>query len=197
MSGFFSRIFGGKSKEGAPRGSSSGAQTDVDRLVEDTLAGIISRAQFDLNFETNAGEDDKGERQLVIEFSGDDSELLKEKEGQMIDALQLYLKRVIQHRFPDDRTNIMIDCDGYRDESNQALVELAEKLKGIALERNKAVYLRALPPKDRKVIHQHLANDDRVKSRSIGDGLYKKIKIFPIKEGGNHASDDANAEVTE
>lgn len=204
MTGFFSRIFGGKKQEGAAgrgaadRASATGPLTDVDRLVEDTLAGIIERAQFDLEFVTTAGEDDKGERQLVIEFSGEDSELLKEKEGQMIDALQLYLKRVAQHRFPDDRTNILIDCEGYRDESNQALVELAEKLKGIALERNKAVYLRALPPKDRKVIHQHLANDDRVKSRSIGDGLFKKIKIFPIKEGGNQsAAEDANAEVTE
>lgn len=197
MSGFFSRIFGGKNKDEPAQNSGGGAQTDVDRLVEDTLAGIISRAQFALDFEANSGVDDKGERQLVIEVSGDDSEILKEKEGQMIDALQLYLKRVIQHRFPDDRTNILIDCEGYRDESNQALVELAEKLKGIALERNKAVYLRALPPKDRKVIHQHLANDERVKSRSIGDGLYKKIKIFPIKEGGSQTADDANAEVIE
>jgi spoIIIJ-associated protein len=74
-----------------------------------------------------------------------------------------------------------MDCNGFRQESNQALVDLAEKLKGIALEKGKSVYFRALPPKDRKIIHQYLAGDPRVKSRSIGDGLYKKIKIYPIK----------------
>ena len=99
----------------------------------------------------------------------------------MIDSVQLFLKRVIQHHFPDDRTDVVIDCNGFIEESSKELVELAEKLKGIALEKGKSVYFRALPPKDRKVIHQYLASDDRVKSRSIGDGLYKKIKIYPAK----------------
>lgn len=104
----------------------------------------------------------------------------------MIDALQLFLKRVIQHNFPEDRTNVVIDCNGFREESSKELIELAEKLKGIALEKGKSVYFRALPPKDRKIIHQHLAADERVKSRSIGDGLYKKIKIYPVKGAAQH-----------
>ena len=49
------------------------------------------------------------------------------------------------------------------------------------MSKGKPVYFRALPPRDRKVVHQYLAEDGRVKSRSIGDGLYKKIKIFPVK----------------
>jgi len=88
---------------------------------------------------------------------------------------------VVQHNFPDDKTNILIDCDGFREESNKALIDLAEKLKGIALEKGKSVYCRALPPKDRKIVHQYLAADERVRSRSIGDGLFKKIKIYPAK----------------
>jgi len=184
MSGFFSRIFGGGKKK-------EGQLTESDQLVADTLNGIIEKGQFELTFEMSSTQDGEGEKQLVIEFAGADSEILKDKEGQMIDSIQLFLKRVLQHRFPEDRTNITIDCDGYREESNQALVDLADKLKEVALERNKAVYMRALPPKDRKVIHQYLAQDARVKSRSIGDGLFKKIKIFPIKEGGNNNEDNS------
>ena len=65
--------------------------------------------------------------------------------------------------------------------THRPAVELAEKLKGIALEKGKSVYFRALPPKDRKVIHQYLAEDGRVKSRSIGEGHFKKIKIYPTQ----------------
>lgn len=172
MAGFFSKLFGGKKTD---------APSNVSELVELTLNGLIEKAQFDLQFEISSETDDKGEAQVLVEFHGGDEELLKDREGQMIDAVQLFLKRVVQHHLPEDRTNIQIDCNGYREESTQALVELAEKLKGIALEKGKSVYFRALPPKDRKVIHQYLANDDRVKSRSIGEGLYKKIKIYPIK----------------
>jgi spoIIIJ-associated protein len=188
MSGFFSRIFGGGKKK-------EGSVSEADQLVEETLQGIIERGGFELDFTVSVSDQSAEERSLTIEFTGPDSELLKEKEGQMIDSIQLFLKRVLQHRFPEDRTNINIDCEGFREESNLALIDLAEKLKAVALERKKAVYMRALPPKDRKVIHQHLAGDDRVKSRSIGDGLFKKIKIFPMKEGAGQGVDDQSADV--
>ena len=60
-----------------------------------------------------------------------------------------------------------------------------EKLKNVAVEKGKPVYFRALPPRDRKLIHQFLAEDGRVKSRSVGEGVFKKIKIFPIKGSDN------------
>ena len=152
MSGFFSKLFGGGKKKGA---------SDVESLVSSSVEGLIEKGQFDLTFELRSEADDKGEPQLIVELAGGDEELLKDKEGQMIDSLQLFLKRVVQHHFPEDRTNILIDCNGYREESSQQLVELAEKLKGIALEKGKSVYFRALPPKDRKIIHQYLASDER------------------------------------
>lgn len=177
MSGFLSRIFGSKKKENGGG--------EVETLVCSTLDGLIEKGGFDLSFEVTSTDDDKGYPQLFVEFSGADEELLKEKEGQMIDSIQLFLQRVVQHNFSEDKTNIQIDCNGFREESNQALVDLAEKLKETALEKGKSVYIRALAPKDRKIVHQYLAGDERVKSRSIGDGLYKKIKIYPAKAGAS------------
>ncbi len=173
---FFSKLFGGKKK----------SANETESLIQSTLDGLIEKGQFELTYEVSSENNDKGEPQITIEFSGVDEDLLKEKEGQMIDALQLFLKRVLQHHFPEDRSEVIIDCNGYREESSQQLIDLAEKLKGIALEKGKSVYFRALPPKDRKIIHQHLAGDDRVKSRSIGEGLYKKIKIYPSKGGAQN-----------
>lgn len=179
MTGFLSRIFKGKKSD---------AVSPVEDVVRQTMDGLIERGNFELAFEITMETDDKELPQMRIEMSGQDEVLLKDKEGQMIDAIQLFLQRVVQHNFPEDKTNIVIDCGGFREESNQALIELAEKLKGIALEKGKSVYFRALPPKDRKVVHQYLAADERVRSRSIGDGLFKKIKIYPAKQS---AAEDA------
>lgn len=186
MTGFFSKLFGG--------GKKKSSNNQIESLIQDTVATLIEKANFDLSFEISSEADDRGEPQIVINFSGSDEELLKDREGQMIEAIQLFLKRVLQHRFPEDKSNIVIDCNGFREESNQALIDLAEKLKGIALEKGKSVYFRALPPKDRKVIHQYLAADDRVKSRSIGDGLFKKIKIYPVKQQGQSQVHEDSAE---
>lgn len=168
MTGIFGKFFGGKKK----------SDDQVLDAVEETLQGIIENAGFDLSYEASA-EDSGGS--VFVELFGEDEELLKAKEGQLLDALQLFVKRVLQHRFPEDNIHVDIDSDGFREAANEALLELADKLKGIALDKGKSVYFRALPPKDRKVIHQYLAEDGRVKSRSVGDGHYKKIKIYPAK----------------
>jgi spoIIIJ-associated protein len=65
----------------------------------------------------------------------------------------------------------------------------------VAVERGKPVYFRALTPKDRKTVHQYLAQDGRVKSRSVGEGLYKKIKIYPNK-GEDSVESESGASVT-
>lgn len=177
--GFLSKLFGGKGKSG---------NSEVEALVEKTLEGIIEKAQFDLNFKVKTEKEEDGSSVLSVELSGGDEEILKDKKGQMLDAFQLLLKRVIQHNFPEDKTSVTVDCGGYRDESENALIERAENLKQICIEQGKSVYYRALPPKDRKVVHQYLAKDVRVKSRSLGDGLYKKIKIYPAKGGNQNAN---------
>lgn len=176
MTSFFSKIFGGKTAD-----ASEGSEHPVEALVKDTLEGLFERGQFELQYDLTMEKDEKDESQIIVELSGPDEELVKGRDGQMIDALQLFVKRVVQHNFPEDRSNIIIDCGGFRQENQQALIDLADKLKEMALEKGKSVYFRALPPRDRKVIHQYLATDARVKSRSIGDGLFKKIKIYPIK----------------
>jgi spoIIIJ-associated protein len=168
MAGFFSKIFGG------------GKKSDLESVVEATITGILEKGGFDLeyNLDVNKGEE---VTDIKIDFSGNDEELLKDYKGQLLDAFQLIIKRVTQHNFPDVVTNVTVDCNGFRNESEAALIERAEHLKTIAIEQGKSVYYRALPPRERKVVHQYLAQDLRIKSRSLGDGLYKKIKIFPLK----------------
>lgn len=186
MAGFFSKLFGGGKKE------------DLESVVEATLNGILEKGGFDLSYEMNLTKKEDI-TEIKIEFSGADEALLKDYKGQLLDAIQLILKRISQHHFSDTQTNIIVDCGGYRQESEAALIERAEHLKLIAIEQGKSVYYRALPPKERKVVHQYLALDGRVKSRSLGDGLYKKIKIYPAKasgqadQEGDEALDDTNS----
>lgn len=178
MSGFFSKLFGGKKKD-ATTVSGANAGSAVE-LVQDVMHGLIEKAQLDLTMDLKSEMNGETE-EISVEMSGADEALLTEKEGALLDSFQLFIKRVLQHQMPDARVNVNFDSNNYREESNKSLVELAEKLKEKCLEQGRSVYLRALPPKDRKVVHQYLAGDDRVRSRSVGDGLYKKIKIYPVK----------------
>lgn len=175
MTGFFKKLFGSKD-------SNADGASPATELVKDLLDELIEVGGFQLQYDVQYTE---RRREIGVELVGPDEDALTEKEGQLIDAIQLFLKRAIQHQLPEDRSSVIVDSNGFREEANKQLLELAEKLKGIAVDKGKPVYFRALPPRERKVVHQYLAEDGRVKSRSIGDGLYKKIKIFPIKENNN------------
>lgn len=165
MSGFLSKIFGRGTKK---------AQGEGAEIIDTTLKGIVEKAGLDLSFEVT--EQDENYR---VELSGGDEELLTERDGQLLDSMQFLVKRVLQHRLPESRIDVHFDSNGYREQASQELIDLAEKLKSVVIEKGKSVYFRALPPKDRKIIHQYLADDQRVRSRSVGDGHFKKIKIFP------------------
>ncbi len=185
MAGFFKKLFGGKPKAG-----------NVEAMVQDTLEGLIEKSGLDLDFDITEKKDGDFTT-IAIDLSGPDEEIMRDKKGQVLDAFQLLIKRVIQHNFPEDKTNITVDSGGYREETEAALIERAESLKTIAIEQGRSVYYRALPPKDRKVVHQYLSKDPRVKSRSLGEGLYKKIKIYPAKgpaNGGPDTNQDAHQE---
>ncbi len=163
----FGKLFGKKKKDDGPIG-----------IIDDVLSQVLQLGQFELSYDIKTAEDGS----VRVDMFGKDEEMLTVKEGQLLDALQLYVRRAIQHQMPDLQVNIDLDSANFREQANDALIALAEKLKGIALSKGRSVYFRALPPKDRKVIHQYLAEDGRVKSRSVGDGHFKKIKIYPTKE---------------
>lgn len=167
MTGLFGKIFGSKKKKAE----------GLEGIVTDMVGEIVALSGWEIEFDVF--KDDVGD--VNVNFSGLDEEMFTSKEGALLDALQLFVRRAVQHQMPDEQANINLDCANFREQANDALIALAEKLKGIALQKGKSVYFRALPPKDRKVIHQYLAEDGRVKSRSIGDGHFKKIKIYPVK----------------
>lgn len=179
MTGFLGKLFGKKKKEEVSEGPES--------LVENIIGNIIELSNLELSYDIKRLEDGT----FHIDLYGKDEEMLTSKEGQLLDALQLYIRRSVQHQMPDEAFNVNVDCANFREQADAALIALAEKLKGIALTKGKSVYFRALPPKDRKVIHQYLAEDGRVKSRSVGDGHFKKIKIYPTKESDTSVMDES------
>ena len=65
--------------------------------------------------------------------------------------------------------------------SREAKLEsLAKRMKARALKSKKPITLNSMNPRDRRIVHQFLHDDDQVTTKSFGDGHYKRIKIFPV-----------------
>jgi len=116
---------------------------------------------------------------LIIE--GEDAGLLIGKQGQTLEALQ-YLVTKILSKQTKKKPRVVIDIESYRERHKQSLIELALKQGAKAKRIGKPVTLNPMNAHDRRIVHLALQQDKAIKTKSRGEGLYKKIIIYPVKK---------------
>jgi len=116
--------------------------------------------------------------ELVLTLTGKDSGTLIGRNGQILDALEYILSRIIT-RSDDVETHIVLDAEGYRERRRKNLENLALRLGERAKRRKRPVALSPLSPRDRRVIHLVLDDDPLVSTRSIGRGYFRRLYIVP------------------
>ena len=114
---------------------------------------------------------------IQCNIKSDQEENIVGQEGRVLDSLQYLIRKIAGTRLPD---KIMVDLDvgNYREERMQQLKEMALDLASQVKESGKTMSIPALNPSERRVVHVVLQDDKKVRSRSVGDGVFKKILIF-------------------
>jgi spoIIIJ-associated protein len=128
---------------------------------------------------TIQGSQEAGQVNLAIE--GEDAGLLIGKQGQTLEALQ-YLVTKILAKQTKKKPRVIIDIESYRERHKQSLIELALKHGAKAKRIGKPVTLNPMNSHDRRIVHLALQQDKEIKTKSRGEGLYKKIIIYPVKK---------------
>lgn len=153
-------------------------ESDEPRIIEpellesmkDVLQGIISR--MELEYEVVLRSDG------VLEISGDGSGLLIGKHGQTLDALQFIINR-IANKNREGAVHITVDTEKYRQRHIDRLRMIAQKMGQKAKKTGKSVSLEKMNPYDRRIIHLALKSEQDLSTKSIGEGIFKKVVIQP------------------
>jgi spoIIIJ-associated protein len=116
----------------------------------------------------------------TIEIVGDGSGLIIGKRGQTLDSLQFIVNRIL-NKDRSEPSYVTVDTEGYRQRHMNHLKSMALKMGQKARRTGQSVSLEKMNPYDRRIIHLALKNDNRVNTKSIGDGVYKQVVIVPRK----------------
>lgn len=116
----------------------------------------------------------------ILDIAGDGSGLIIGKRGQTLDSLQFILNRII-NKSRQEPYYITLDTEGYRQRHVSYLRSLALKMGQKARRTGQSISLEKMNPYDRRIIHLALKNEKDVNTRSIGEGVYKKVLIVPRK----------------
>lgn len=113
---------------------------------------------------------------------GDFEEDLTGVDGKVLDSLQYILRKVVTRKVPE-RLRISINVGDFREKRLENLKIRSVELAALVKEDGKTQVLPALNPSERRAIHMILQEDKEIRSRSVGDGLFKKILIYKPGKG--------------
>jgi spoIIIJ-associated protein len=116
----------------------------------------------------------------ILEITGDGSGLNIGKRGQTLDSLQFIVNRIL-NKSRQEPYYVTLDTEGYRQRHVSYLTSLAMKMGQKAKRTGQSISLEKMNPYDRRIIHLALKNESGVNTRSIGEGIYKKVLIVPRK----------------
>ncbi len=148
--------------------------------IEDILSQLLQLLHFntELNLELE-------NNRILAKADGSDNRGIIGKEGEIIDAIQYLMRKIISHTFPE-KIFFSMDVGNYRQTRQKELEGRARSTAKQVQETEKSQTITALNPAERRIIHITLQDNPSVNSVSIGDGLFKKIKIYIPGKGKKH-----------
>ena len=120
---------------------------------------------------------DDGER-VILDAHGTESGLVIGKKGATLDALQYLVNRMVSKR-PHEGPLVVVDAEGYRGRREDALVDLAQRLAEKVVTTNRPLPVEPMSAHDRRIVHMALADHEGVTTESEGEGLFRRVVIFP------------------
>jgi spoIIIJ-associated protein len=152
-----------------------GDETLLDDAKE-ILENILAHIQIPATVNATWAED-----QIKLEISSNGSGLLIGKRGQTLHSLQ-YIVNKMYNRRASKRALIVVDTENYRERRRRALTEVALNLGTRAKKSGRPASSSPMSAYDRRIIHLALKNDRQVRTKSKGDGVLRKVVVFPVKK---------------
>ena len=145
--------------------------------AENLLRKIIQAAGLQLEFSARREAAPEG-LEIVLDFSGPDSDLLLEGNGTLLDALEYVAQGAVRLEERHEG-RLQLDCQGYRAVRAEELKLTARLAAERVIETGTPFPLSPMNPRDRRVVHLALREERRVRTESQGFGAERKVVIYP------------------
>jgi len=139
-------------------------EVDLGRLLE--LMDFPSEVSVSSNQEN-----------VDVLIKGENVNAIVEEKGKILDSLQYLLRKMIGKSFTE-KAIISLDAGDFRARRNEELKQLGIQFASEVKKSGKTRSIPSLNPSERRVVHIALQDDKDVRSRSVGEGLFKKVLIY-------------------
>lgn len=153
---------------------------------KELLEKIIKEGNFSVS--TSETMQDDAVRYIL---SGEDTALFTEDKGRLLDSIQHILVKSV-NKNTEQGINIVVDADDFKKEREDYIKSYVAKICTTVRKTNRPYILKPLNPSERRIVHILVKAEGDLTSESIGDGLYKKVKVSKLAKtnGGGINSEE-------
>ena len=152
-------------------------QKDIDSATENVerFLSEFSKSFGDITY-TVSYENDF----LNVKIDGDNASKLIGYRGDVLNSLQTILNSIASKHL-ESKVRVILNIGNYKEKREKALEELADKVSKTVLKTGKSITLEPMVAYERKIIHNRLQQNNRVRTYSIGEEPYRKVVIAKNK----------------
>lgn len=122
----------------------------------------------------------KKDGKLGLNIESNDSSILIGRKGKNLDAIQLVANVYAGNLDPS--VKVVVDSENYRMRHEENIVRNAYKVAEQVKRTGKSKLLDPMNPFERRLVHTALNDFSGVDTKSEGEGLFKQVRIIPIKK---------------
>jgi spoIIIJ-associated protein len=115
---------------------------------------------------------------LYLKVEGPDAENARGKKGEVLDALQYILGKVLGNAEQHEQ-KVLIDIGNFRANREDSIKEMGRFLLEKSLRRQTPIAIYPMSSADRRVVHAVINEDGRTSSQSEGDGMARRLFVIP------------------
>lgn len=150
----------------------------VEETAEECVKELLEKMGFAGKTSVEKSIEEERAR-VLVNIQAEDSNFLIGQYGANLEALQ-HLARVMARKRIEEKIDLVVDVNFYRKEKSDSIIKMAQNLAEEAVAENRAMALRPMSAYERRLVHMELANNEKVKTESAGEGEDRKVIIKPI-----------------
>jgi spoIIIJ-associated protein len=104
------------------------------------------------------------------------------KNMKFVEAIEHLIRKKPKDLHQELPFRIYVDINGVRQQRQEELATMARDLSDKVFENKRPIVLNYRSSYDRKIIHMALDKDERVYTKSIGNGPNRKLMILPVRQ---------------
>lgn len=151
---------------------------EIDEVADTAIAVLQDILKYFELGEVTIDEYEGDEGELILDITGDDLAVLIGRHGRTLESLQFLITSILYRKL-GFRYPVVIDVEGYKSRQRQKIEDIAYSAAQRAVEQDRRIKLRPMTPYERRIVHLYLRNDDRVETKSEGEGHARRVVIIP------------------